>query len=375
MQLPDTSYWSGHRVLALAEQYEQEGRLEECFELYRRAAHLVATTLPADRAAALIGRMMGAGAVAPAEQVFHEIVETCGPHPSSTAYTASALMAAGSPQLAYYFLDAVLAKYQSSEGELESLAAYLNAGRRSELAVYAFTAAARNKPISTVLRYSAVLRKRGHSASAVDLLVSVVAGRPDDVGTLVGALRKGGREREVEPVLSGLAAGAGDSACAVLLDCLVKDGTDADVSVLIGLFSGRPFASIAAIASTVDAPEAATMLVPALLAAPRAEQAAYFTSAQAQLSSSQRGRLASLLVASAPDECPEALLIWYAGWADPSGVVWLVERLGQARIPLDPVLAAAAGRRDFTSLREALHRLGSHQLAYRLAGLRSELGL
>lgn len=117
------------------------------------------------------------------------------------------------------------------------------------------------------------------------------------------------------------------------------------------------------------------MLVPALLAAPRAEQAAYFTSAQAQLSSSQRGRLASLLVASAPDECPEALLIWYAGWADPSGVVWLVERLGQARIPLDPVLAAAAGRRDFTSLREALHRLGSHQLAYRLAGLRSELGL
>jgi hypothetical protein len=209
----------------------------------------------------------------------------------------------------------------------------------------------------------------------VDLLVSVVAGRPDDVGTLVSALRKGGREREVEPVLAGLATGASDSACAVLLDCLVKDGTDADVSVLIGLLSRRSFASMAAIASTVDAPEAAAMLVPALLAAPGAEQAAYFTSAQAQLSSSQRGRLASLLVASAPHECPEDLLIWYAGWADPSGVVWLVEQLGQARIPLDPVLAAVAGRRDFATLREALHRLGSHQLSYRLAGLRSELGL
>lgn len=375
MQLPDTSYWSGHRVLALAEQYEQENRLEECFELYRRAAHLVATTLPADRAAALIGRMMAAGAVVAAEQVFHEMVETCGPHPSSTAYTASALMAAGSPRLAYYFLDAVLAKYQSSEGELESLAAYLNAGRRSELAVYAFTAAARNKPVSTVLRYSAVLRKRGHSNSAVDLLVSVAAGRPEDVGTLLGALRKAARDREVEPVLAGLATGASDGACAVLLDCLVKNGSEADVSVLIGLLSARPFASMAAIASTVDAPEAATRLVPALLAAPMEHQVAYFTSAQAELSSSQRGRLASLLVASAPDECPDAVLSWYAAWADPSGLVWLVDRLGQARIPLDPVLTVAARRRDFASLREALHRLGAHQLSYRLAGLRSELGL
>jgi hypothetical protein len=375
MQLPDTSYWSGHRVLSLAEQYEQEGRLEECFELYRRVAHLVATTLPADRAAALIGKMMAAGAVAAAEQVFHEIVETCGPHPSSTAYTASALMTAGTPELAYYFLDAVLAKYQTSEGELESLAAYLNAGRRSELAVYAFTAAARNKPVSTVLRYSAVLRKRGHSRSATDLLVSVVAGRPEDVGALVGALRKAGREREVEPVLSGLASGAGDGACAVLLDCLVKDGSHADVVVLVGLLAGRPFASLATIASTVDAPEAATLLVPALLAAPAAEQAVYFTSTQAELSSSQRGRLAALLVASAPDLCPVTLLSWYAGWADPTGVVWLVDRLEQARLPLDPVLSAAASRRDFESLREALHRLGSHQLSYRLAGLRSEFGL
>ncbi|MBR7838397.1 hypothetical protein KDL01_34330 [Actinospica durhamensis] len=375
MQLPDTSYWSGHRVLALAEQYEQEERLEECFELYRRVAHLVATTLPADRTAALIGRMMTAGAVTAAEQVFHEIVETCGPHPSSTAYTASALMSAGVPDLAYYFLDAVLAKYQSSEGELESLAAYLNAGRRSELAVYAFTAAARNKPVSTVLRYSAVLRKRGHSQSALDLLVSVVAGRPEDAGALVGALRKANREHEVEPVLSGLATGASDGACAVLLDCLVKDGSHADVEVLLDVLGRRPFASLASIASTVDAADAATMLVPALLAAPMAEQTAYFTSSQAELSSSQRGRLASLLVASAPEECPDALLSWYAGWADPSGLVWLVERLQEARIPLDPVLAAAAARRDFTTLREALHRLGAHQLSYRLAGLRSEFGL
>lgn len=375
MQLPDTSYWSGHRVLALAEQYEQEGRLEECFELYRRAAHLVATTLPADRAAALVGRMMAAGAVTAAEQIFHEIVETCGPHPSSTAYTASALMEAGSARLAYFFLDAVLAKYQSSEGELESLAAYLNAGRRAELAVYAFTASARNKPVSTVLRYSAALRKRGHSDSALDLLVSVVAGRPEDAGALVGALRKAGREREVAPVLSGLAQGGADGACAVLLDCLVKDGSEADVRVLVGLLAERPFASLAVIASTVDAPEAAAMLVPALLAAPAADQTAYFGSAQAELSVTQRGRLAALLVASAPDECSAALLAWYAGWADPSGVVWLVDRLEQARVPLDQVLAAAATRRDFESLREALHRLGSHQLSYRLAGLRSEFGL
>jgi hypothetical protein len=69
------------------------------------------------------------------------------------------------------------------------------------------------------------------------------------------------------------------------------------------------------------------------------------------------------------------LLTWYAGWADPGGVVWLIDRLTAAAVPLDPVLAAVARRRDFESLREALHRLGGHQLAYRLAGLRSEFGL
>jgi hypothetical protein len=65
---------------------------------------------------------------------------------------------------------------------------------------------------------------------------------------------------------------------------------------------------------------------------------------------------------------------WYAGWADPAGLIWLIERMQEAGVGLDPVLNAAALRRDFESLREALHRLGSHQLSYRLAGLRSEFG-
>lgn len=374
-QLPDTTYWSGHKVLALAEQYEHEGFLAESFELYRRVAHLVATTLPVDQAAALLGRMMSNGAVGAAEAVFHEMVETCGPYPSSTAYAASALMTAHAPELAFYFLDAVLAKYQNSEGELESLTAYLNAGRRSELAVYAFTAAARSKPVSTVLRYSAVLRKRGLSSSAVDLLVSVAAGRPEEAVALLTALRKAGRDHEVEPVLAGLTVTAGDAACALLLDTLVEQGGEGDVSVLIRLLAVRPFANLAAIAAEVKSVEIATLLVPALLACPHEEQAAYFLSDQAQLSAAQRGRLAALLVAAAPADCPEALLSWYAGWADPAGLIWLVERLGEAGAELQPVLAAAALRKDFESLREALHRLGSHQFAYRLAGLRSEYGL
>ena len=373
-QLPDTTYWSGHKVLALAEQFEKEGMLAESFELYRRVAHLVATTLPVDRAAVLLGRMMTMGAVPAAEAVFHEMVETCGPHPSSTAYAASALMSANVPDLAYYFLDAVLSKYQTSEGELESLAAYLNAGRRPELAVYAFTAAARNKPVSTVLRYSAVLRKRGHSQSAVDLLVSVAAGRPEEAAAVLTALRKAGREREVEPVLRGLAA-TGDAACGALLDTLAAGGGEADVRVLVQLLSTRPFANLAAIALAAASMEAAALLVPALLACPEQEQSAYFESDEAQLSAARRGRMAALLVAAAPMRCPVALLSWYAGWADPAGVVWLVDRLTEAAVPLEPVLAASATRRDFESLREALHRLGCHQLAYRLAGLRSEFGL
>jgi hypothetical protein len=374
-QLPDTTYWSGHKVLALAEQYEHEGFLAESFELYRRVAHLVATTLPVDQAAALLGRMMSNGAVGAAEAVFHEMVETCGPYPSSTAYAASALMTAHAPELAFYFLDAVLAKYQTSEGELESLTAYLNAGRRAELAVYAFTAAARNKPVSTVLRYSAVLRKRGHSNAAVDLLVSVAAGRPEEAVALLTALRKAGRDHEVEPVLAGLTVTAGDAACALLLDTLVEQGGEGDVGVLVQLLAVRPFANLAAIAAEVKSVEIATLLVPALLACPNEEQAAYFLSDQAQLSTAQRGRLAALLVAAAPADCPEALLSWYAGWADPAGLIWLLERLGEAGAELQPVLAAVALRKDFESLREALHRLGSHQLAYRLAGLRSEYGL
>ena len=373
-QLPDTTYWSGQRILALAEKFDKEGWVNESFELYRRAAHLVATTLPVDAAVGLLGRMMAAGAMGPAEAVFHEMVESCGPHPSSTAYTASALMAADIPDLAYYFLDAVLAKYQSSEGELESLAAYLNAGRRTDLAVYAFTAAARNKPVATVLRYSAVLRKRGHSQSAVDLLVSVSAGRPDEAATLLAALRKAGRDGEVEPLLRGLAA-VEDAACAVLLDSLTAAGADRDVAALVEIVRTRPFASLGAIAVAVESVEAAGLLVPALLACPAADQVAYFESEQAELSASQRGRLAALLVAAAPAQCPDVLLGWYAGWADPTGVIWLIERLARAAVPVDAVLAMVARRRDFESLREALHRLGSHQLAYRLVTLRSEFGL
>jgi hypothetical protein len=372
--LPDTTYWSGHKVLALAEQYENDGFIAESYELYRRVAHLVATTLPVDRAAVLLGQMMAAGAVGAAEEIFHEMVETCGPHPSSTAYAASALMTANVADLAYYFLDAVLAKYQTSEGELESLAAYLNAGRRSELAVYAFTAAARNKPVATVLRYSALLRKRGHSNEAVGLLVSVAAGRPDEATAVLLALRRAGREREVEPVLAGLAA-TGDVACAALLDAFAEQGDEEDIKVLIRMVSVRPFANIAAIASAVRSVELANLLVPALLACSEEEQNTYFASEQAELSASQRGRLAALLVSAAPGDCPDSLLAWYAGWADPAGLVWVIEQLTDASLPLDPVIAAAARRRDFEPLREALHRLGSHQLAYRLAGLRSEFGL
>jgi hypothetical protein len=372
--LPDTTYWSGHKVLALAEQYENEGFVAESYELYRRVAHLVATTLPVDRAASLLGQMMASGAVGAAEEIFHEMVETCGPHPSSTAYAASALMTAGVADLAYYFLDAVLAKYQTSEGELESLAAYLNAGRRSELAVYAFTAAARNKPVATVLRYSALLRKRGHSNSAVGLLVSVAAGRPDEAAPLLLALRRAGRDREVEPVLTGLAA-TGDAACAALLDALSEQGAEEDIKVLIRLYSVRPFGSIASIAAAVRSMDVARLLVPALLGCSEEEQTAYFLSEQAELSAAQRGRLAALLVSAAPADCPDALLAWYAGWADPAGLVWLVEQLTDSGVPLEPVLAATARRRDFEPLREALHRLGNHQLAYRLAGLRSEFGL
>jgi hypothetical protein len=257
---------------------------------------------------------------------------------------------------------------------LESLAAYLNAGRRSELAVYAFTAAARNKPVATVLRYSALLRKRGHSASAVDLLVSVAAGRPDEAAAVLAALRRAGREREVEPVLAGMAA-TGDAACAALLDSVRGQGGDEDIKVLIRLLSVRPFANIAAIASAVSSVEVANLLVPALLDCSEEEQTAYFLSQQAELSSAQRGRLAALLVSAAPADCPDALLTWYAGWVDPAGLVWLSEQLTDAGVPLDAMLAEAARRRDFEPLREALHRLGSHQLAYRLAGMRSEFGL
>jgi len=188
------------------------------------------------------------------------------------------------------------------------------------------------------------------------------------------SLRKGGRDREVEPVLAGLAA-SGDTACALLLDALVEQGVEEDIRVLVRLLTGRPFANLAAIAVSVASVETATLIVPALLACPGEEQTAYFLSDQAQLSTAQRGRLAALMVAKAPADCPEALLSWYAGWADPAGLIWLVERLGESGASLQPVLAAAALRRDFESLREALHRLGSHQLSYRLAGMRSEFGL
>ncbi|HEV2635984.1 MAG TPA: hypothetical protein VGX23_12595 [Actinocrinis sp.] len=371
MQVPDTAQWSEQETLALAERYEQDGWPAEAFELYRRAARRAAAALPPDRAVDLLRRLRAAGIQDAAADLFRGLVEACGPAPATTARMTGTLAAALGPDTARDFLDAVLAQYQASEGDLESLAAYLNAGNHQDLSTYAFTAAARTKPIPTVLRYGEILRMRGHADGVVELLVSVLAGRPQDIGTLLGALRKARRGKEVDPLLARL-AGIGDEACAAMLDALVAQNLPADARTLALGLNGRPFAQVAATVVAVRSPEVAATLVPALLARPEHEVQDGLGKAQAQLSAQQMSRLVNLLMSIAPDQCPEQLVVWYAGWVEPAGLARLIDQLDESAANTDPLLFAVARREDFEQLRDDLHRRGHHQLAYHLAGLRAE---
>ena len=347
---------------------EPDNPRTEAADLYRRVAALASTTLSLDRAGELGEAARNTG---PDEEILATLVDVCGPHPLATAFTASALMAAQAPELAHRFLDTVLVMHQRTESDLEALAAYLNAGQRTDLAVYAFTAASRNSPIQTVLRHSEILRKRGHPEAVRDLLASVAAGRPAEIGRLVTALREARREHEIGPVLDSLATAAPATA-AVLLKTLTDEGLEADARSLVDAMADRPFAHLATIAVTVGSPEAAAMLTPALLARPGSEMQHCLNPDQGPLAPHQLDRLAVQIVSAFPTQCPEPLVTWFSRRADAAWLVWLIEHLTRSGAGLDTVLSAVALRPDFESLCEALHQLGHHQFAYHLAALRAE---
>jgi hypothetical protein len=108
---------------------------------------------------------------------------------------------------------------------------------------------------------------------------------------------------------------------------------------------------------------------------PLAEILACFSPSAAGLTTPQRRDLAVALLATAPDKCPEELTTWYAGWAEPAAVAWLVSQAEELRIDPDPILEAIARRRDFQDVCATLHRQGSHRLAYLIVAIRAEYRL
>jgi hypothetical protein len=228
------SVLSEGQVLGTAEALAAAGREATAFGLFARAARLLADRWPADRTAALLHRMTDAGATAAADRIFEAVVEMCGPYPTSTAYLARALTAEGLTALARQLLSEVAPKLADSE--LETLAAYLEAGRLNALAVHALSVAAVQRPLRTVIGYCERLYTHSHPQEAAALLVSVVAGRPGEATALIGALRTAQRSAWADQLVTDL--GRTDPAISVVVaTALWRGGGREDARALLSVVS------------------------------------------------------------------------------------------------------------------------------------------
>jgi hypothetical protein len=375
------------RVLALAESVDAGGREAAAYTLYAHAAHLLADRWPADRTAGLLRRMLAAGAGAAAERIFEAVVEMCGPYPSSTAYLARALTAEGLGDPAKRLLSEVAPRL--ADAELETLAAYLEAGRLNALAVHALSIAALDRPARTVIGYCERLYQHNHPQEAASLLVTVAAARPGEATALIGALRSAQRSQwadqlvqdlgAADPAISALVAatlwrGGGREDARTLLGVVAREPLETAASVFAGLdpASGGPADALAALLLAREAQELA-QLARALRTQGRPGHADLLLGVLAQARPDLVGPVIGFLASARPPEDAARLLHRFALTAGIGDLAALVARLDGARDPqLGEALAAALAVR--TDLGEVLGEFRRAGLADHLSRYLGRLG-
>lgn len=234
--------WSPDRLLALAEHLDSIGADAVALRCYAQAGEVIAQNWPADRLAAVMHRMDGAGLGDAAGLLFDAAVKSIGGFPSMTAYLATALVNAGLPETAKELLDRTAPAL--TDVELASLTSYLDAGRQKELSVHAFAAAAMARPASATIGYADTLRRHGQAAGADLLVTRVLLARPALAADLLGALRGAGREADAGRLLE-LLAGSSPEVCAAAGQALWLAGDDADAEQLLGSLADWPLVDLA----------------------------------------------------------------------------------------------------------------------------------
>ncbi|HEU5331879.1 MAG TPA: hypothetical protein VFU73_03935 [Actinocrinis sp.] len=234
--------WTADRVLALAEELDAAGAGTFAFAIYAHAGPIVAEHWPADRIAALMRRMSDAGAEESVSSLLEAAARTTGAFPSMTAYLATALVMVDLPDSARQLIDRVAPRL--SDGELEALTSYLDAGRQSALSVRAFAAAALDRPATATIAYMDVLRRHSQSTNADKLLAMVVTARPALASGLLEAFRAAGRPHD-ETRLFDVVSAADPGLCAAVAGAFWMAGAQSDVNLLVNGLMNRPLSDVA----------------------------------------------------------------------------------------------------------------------------------
>lgn len=362
------------RVLALAESVDAGGRQAAAFTLYAHASRLLADRWPADRTAGLLRRMTQAGVSGPTERIFDALVEMCGPFPTSTAYMARALTAEGLTEQAKRLIGEVAPGL--ADAELETLAAYLEAGRLNALAVHALGVAAVGRPARTVIGYCERLYQHNHPDEAAALLVTVASARPVEATALIGALRSAQRSqwadrlvRELSaadpavsvPVAATLWRGGGREDARSLLAGVARGPLETAASVFAGLDPrpGGPAQALAGLLLERDALEVA-QLARGLRARNRPAHADLLLDALTEARPDLVGPVIGHLAAVHPARDAARLLHRFALTCGIGELATVVGRIEVGADPLMPqALAAALARRpDIGEIPAQLRRMG-----------------
>jgi len=439
-------------ALALAEYLDKAGQHLSAYDLYPQAGELIGSHWPPDKAAALLRRMIGAGAEAQAQQLFQEAAAAVERYASASAYLVSALATEGLADQAETLLQLVAGSYP--ELDLITFANYLRAGKHRGLAERAYLTAALTREPREALSLTDQLRRHSGAKQADALLAALISARPSIAVGILEQLRVDGRAADQSHLLR-LITQAPPDICGQVIESLWRGGQDGAIKQVLGAAADWPLSSLVRLRLSPADPHhsgpLADLLASALAKRPIGEFVEAFRVFDQQEQVEYGDVLVDLLLSERAELVPglahelgkrslvKALglvLFHYAARAEPDQLAQLVaglwrngndgssaalhgaltvradsgavlaafhragigelasrylEYLATTLSPSDLVrltvilteqdrmeelnlmLGKSAGRTDYTEVAAALHRVGQHAQAYRLAERREEL--
>ena len=439
-------------ALALAEYLDAAGQHLSAYDYFPQAGELIGGNWPPDRAAALLRRMLAAGAEAQAQQLFQAAVAAVEGFASASAYLVSALATAGLIEQADTLLQLVAGNYP--EQDLLTFTNYLKAGKKKNLAERAYLIAALARGPKEALSLSDQLRRHSRAKESDALLSAVIAARPPYAVGLLEQLRSEGRAADQTHLLR-LITHAPPDICGQVIESLWRGGQDNAIKQVLGAAADWPLSSLVRLRLSPADPHhsgaLADLLANALAKRPLGEFVEAFRIFDAQEQADYGEVLVDLLLSERAElvgglatelgkrslvKALGLVLFHYAARAEPDALAQLVaglwrngndgssaalhgaltvradsgavlaafhragigdlasrylEYLATTLSPSDLVrltvilaeqdrleelnlmLGRSAGRDDFTEVAAALHRVGQHAQAYRLAERREEL--